>query len=47
MEQQLAAVTRRRDLMNDSELQEQSHEFLGFFREALQSGDASDITGAA
>src|SRR5262245_32851527 len=33
--------------MNDTELQEQSHEFLGFFREALQGGDVSDVTGAA
>jgi rsbT co-antagonist protein RsbR len=46
MEQQLAAVTLRRDLMNEIELQEQSREFLSFFREALQSGDAS-ITGTA
>ena len=47
IEHQLAAVTLRRDLMNDTELQEQSHEFLGFFREALQGGDVSDVTGAA
>jgi len=46
IEQQLAAVNLRRDLMNDTELQEQSLEFLSFFREAVQSGDVSDITGA-
>jgi len=36
--QQMAAVTLRADLMKESELREQSREFLRVFTEALQSG---------
>ncbi|MCW5800436.1 MAG: RsbR, positive regulator of sigma-B [Nitrospira sp.] len=41
VEFQLNATTLRRDLMKESELREQSREFLGLFTQAVQSG--SDI----
>ena len=47
IEQQSTAVTSRRDLLKDSELQEQSREFLTLFREAVQSGDLHEMTTAA
>jgi rsbT co-antagonist protein RsbR len=47
IEQQSAAVTLRRDLLKDSELQEQSREFLTLFRDAVQSGDLHDTTTTA
>ena len=42
---QLAAVTLRRDLMKESELREQSREFLSLFGTALMSG--SDLGSPA
>jgi rsbT co-antagonist protein RsbR len=47
IEQQSMAITSRRDLLKDSELQEQSREFLTLFREAVQSGNLQEITAAA
>ncbi|MBI3949865.1 MAG: STAS domain-containing protein [Acidobacteria bacterium] len=44
MEQQLAASIRRSDLMRESELRQQSRDFLGAFREATQHSNISDIT---
>jgi rsbT co-antagonist protein RsbR len=45
---QLAAVTRRADLMNENELREQSRRFLGLFRAGLQSQEnAHDIDGSS
>ena len=44
LEQQFTAVTLRRDLMKDAELQEQSREFLALFREAVESENLMDIT---
>ena len=37
VDQQLAAVTRRRDLVNDQELREDSRRFLAIFRQAAQN----------
>jgi len=37
VDQQLAAVTRRRDLVNDQELREDSRRFLAIFRQAVQN----------
>jgi rsbT co-antagonist protein RsbR len=45
MKEQLAALTRRRDLMSDAELREQSASLLGLLRQALASG--TDIDAAA
>ena len=39
MQAQLAATTLRADLMKEAELREQSREFLGLFRTALDGGD--------
>jgi rsbT co-antagonist protein RsbR len=44
MEQQLAAVTLRRDLLKDTDLQEHSRAFLNAFRAATQGGGGTDIT---
>ena len=44
MKEQLAAVSRRASLMSDSDLRQQSKEFLGAFRSALQSGNLGDTT---
>ncbi|HKA56326.1 MAG TPA: STAS domain-containing protein [Candidatus Binatia bacterium] len=46
MEQQLAAVTLRRDLLKDTDLQEQSREFLTLVREAAQQGGLTDVTNS-
>jgi len=42
VEQQLAAVTRRRDLVNDQELREHSRRFLAIFRQAAQNDSGAD-----
>jgi rsbT co-antagonist protein RsbR len=47
MELQCAAVTMRRDLINDRELREQSQQFLRTLSEAMQHGTLSDIEGPA
>ena len=44
MEQQLAIPTRRRDMLSEAELREQSRQFLGAFRETIQDGASADIT---
>lgn len=44
---QLAADTLRSDLMKESELREQSREFLSLIREAVNSGDLRNISGSA
>src|SRR5688572_14369633 len=43
MEQQLATITLRSDLMKESELREQSRHFLKLFMAALQNGNSDDI----
>lgn len=43
LEMQLAAVTRRADLISAPELAKQSEEFLGLFRKGLEGGDSKDI----
>src|SRR5262245_35188118 len=43
MAAQLGAITLRRDLINDSELQRQSREFLTGVREVVQNGYVADI----
>jgi rsbT co-antagonist protein RsbR len=47
IEQQCAANTLRRDLMNERELREQSQQFLRTFSEAVQHGTLTDIMGPA
>jgi rsbT co-antagonist protein RsbR len=47
LREQLAATTLRRDLMGDAELRQQSADFLGRFREALQAGGAADANASA
>lgn len=42
VDQQLAAVTRRRDLVNDQELREDSRRFLAIFRQAAQNESGAD-----
>jgi rsbT co-antagonist protein RsbR len=42
VDQQLAAVTRRRDLINDQELREDSRRFLAIFRQAAQNESGAD-----
>ena len=42
VDQQLAAVTRRRDLVNDQELREDSRRFLAIFRQAAQNDSGAD-----
>lgn len=44
---QLAADTLRSDLMKESELREQSREFLSLIREAVNSGDLRNVSGSA
>src|SRR5690348_16550059 len=46
VEQQLAAVGMRADLIKESELRGQSTEFLQRFQAAAQSGEMSDIKAA-
>jgi rsbT co-antagonist protein RsbR len=43
VKEQLAAITLRPDLLKESELREQSAEFLNLFRDAAQSGNLTDI----
>ncbi len=43
LEEQRTAVTLRPDLMDDSDLREQSREFLSAMRQAVQSGNLTDI----
>jgi rsbT co-antagonist protein RsbR len=45
VKEQLAAVGARRDLIKDSDLREQSAEFLRALREATQEADLGDISG--
>jgi rsbT co-antagonist protein RsbR len=45
IKQQLSAVTLRSDLMKESELREQSTEFLGLLLEASQRGNLTDLSG--
>jgi rsbT co-antagonist protein RsbR len=48
MRQQLAAVTMRRDLIRDDELEAQSRRFLDLLRTSLQSdGTTGDVSGPA
>jgi rsbT co-antagonist protein RsbR len=42
VDQQLAAVTRRRDLVNDQEVREDSRRFLAIFRQAVQNDSGAD-----
>jgi len=42
VDHQLAAVTRRRDLVNDQELREDSRRFLAIFRQAAQNESGAD-----
>jgi rsbT co-antagonist protein RsbR len=42
VDQQLGAVTRRRDLVNDQELREDSRRFLAIFRQAAQNEGGAD-----
>jgi rsbT co-antagonist protein RsbR len=44
---QLAGDSVRSDLMKESELKEQSREFLGLFQEAVKAGDVNSIGGEA
>jgi rsbT co-antagonist protein RsbR len=44
--EQLAATTLRADLLSEQDLREQSREFLGLLRQALESGDPIDVTAA-
>lgn len=45
LQEQLAAVTLRKDLLNEAELREQSRKFLSSFIAACRSGNLTDITG--
>ncbi|HYG65845.1 MAG TPA: STAS domain-containing protein [Thermoanaerobaculia bacterium] len=47
MQQQLAAATNRRDLIQERELAEQSRDFLAAFRSALTQDGAGDVDGPA
>jgi rsbT co-antagonist protein RsbR len=47
VQNQLSSDSARSDLMKDSELKEQSREFLGLMQEAIHSGDVQAISGAA
>jgi rsbT co-antagonist protein RsbR len=42
VDQQLSAVTRRRDLINDQDLREDSRRFLAIFRKAAQNDDGGE-----
>jgi rsbT co-antagonist protein RsbR len=44
---QLAADSMRSDLMKESELKEQSREFLGLFQDAVKAGEVNSIGGEA
>jgi hypothetical protein len=43
MRLQQEAVSRRRDLISDQELQAQSKEFLGLLQRSLQTGGFADV----
>jgi rsbT co-antagonist protein RsbR len=43
MKEQMAAITLRPDLISESDLRQQSAEFLSLFRDAAQSGNLTDI----
>jgi rsbT co-antagonist protein RsbR len=45
IELQLTAVTRRRDLINDADLREESRRFLSLVRKAAQNGEDGDVAG--
>ncbi|HJQ74934.1 MAG TPA: STAS domain-containing protein [Gaiellaceae bacterium] len=47
VEQQLAGSTMRRDLLNETELREQSRRFLEMFRKGLEDDGTMDVNGAA
>lgn len=47
VEEQVRATTRRRDLINDQDLREESRRFLSLFRKAAQNDTAADAGGAA
>ncbi|MEP6886860.1 MAG: RsbRD N-terminal domain-containing protein [Nitrospirales bacterium] len=46
LKRQLSDTTLRSDLMKESELREQSTQFLRLFREATESGNLTDLSGA-
>ena len=46
IQNQLSATTLRSDLMKESELREQSREFLSALREAVEHGNPTDIQSA-
>jgi rsbT co-antagonist protein RsbR len=43
MKEQMSAVTRRADLIDDAELREQSRAFLALLREGVESGNLDDL----
>ena len=45
MKQQLSATTLRSDLMKESELREQSRDFIRLLSEATQHGNPADLAG--
>jgi rsbT co-antagonist protein RsbR len=45
--QDMTSATRRADLINDQEFKQQSGRFLQLLKEAVQSGDVTDVNGAA
>jgi rsbT co-antagonist protein RsbR len=45
IDEQLAAITMRRDLVNESQLRTQSKRFLAALRTAAQDGNMSDVAG--
>lgn len=47
MKQQMAATSLRTDLMSEADLRAQSRQFLNLFRTAAESGNLTDIDGAA
>jgi rsbT co-antagonist protein RsbR len=47
LQTQLAADSRRSDLMKESELREQSREFLGLLQEAARAGELRSLSGVA
>lgn len=46
IKQQLSSAALRSELMKESELREQSAQFLRHFREAIQTGNVSDVSGS-
>jgi rsbT co-antagonist protein RsbR len=43
----ISSSTRRSDLINDQEFEQQCSRFLQLFQQALQSGDVADVQGSA